>query len=572
METDRIPSICHPHGAKNRRSECTDYQKFGAITDVLSHHFQMSSPITTAEVHRNFANPCSRWHEKGALPYETDGKLASQRLHQPLFTPTITPGFKLRRKDKLFAIGSCFARGIELALIKQKMDVLSRTTDFDSFPAVNDEMRLGFTNKYNTFSIYNELRWALDPAAEFPRESLVDIGNGLFYDPHTNPALQLAGLEETIHRHEIIESVTRRIAECRVVIITLGLAEVWRDKIANIFLNHTPIPEALRSHPDRYEFHITNFAQNLSNLERIHTLLSQFGHPDVQVVVTVSPVPLMATFSGEDVVIANTYSKSMLRTVAQEWAAAHKNVHYFPSYEIVQNSHRLVTWEEDLRHVRAEVANHIMRLFLRHYSREAAFDEPVQYVATMDSEYHLAQQIIATLQKEHAELETAYHTELRRLQAEHADLQTSYHTELRRLQSEHAELETLYHTELRRLQAEQAELQAENQRHAQDIAEMTKDTRKLLHLLDEVESAAARLRSSRRWKLANPVTAIKAKLFPNKVSLGYGHLEKIVASYLRWRALRPEIAKIDDQIKMLAFPTTPTSSDIGPKNPTTVTD
>jgi GSCFA family len=327
----------------------------------------MSKPITTAEVDQNFSNPCSRWHEKGALPYQTDGKLASQRLRQPLFTPAIGPGFQLQREDKLFAIGSCFARGIESALIEQKMEVLSRTTEFDSFPAANNEMRLGFTNKYNTFSIYNELRWALDPATEFPRDSLVEVGNGLFYDPHTNPALQLASLEETIHRHQIIESVTRRIPKCRVVIITLGLAEVWRDKIANIFLNHTPIPEALRSHPDRYEFHITNFAQNLSNLERIHTLLSQFGHPDVQVVVTVSPVPLLATFSGEDVVVANTYSKSVLRTVAQEWAAAHKNVHYFPSYEIVQNSDRLVTWEEDLRHVKGEVANHIMRLFLRHY-------------------------------------------------------------------------------------------------------------------------------------------------------------------------------------------------------------
>jgi GSCFA family len=327
----------------------------------------MSTPITTEEVDRNFSNPCSRWHEKGVLPYKADGKLASQRLRQPLFAPAIRPGFQLQREDKLFAIGSCFARGIESALIEQKMDVLSRTTEFDSFPAANNEMRLGFTNKYNTFSIYNELRWALDPAAEFPRDSLVDIGDGLFYDPHTNPALQLASLEETIHRHQIIESVTRRIGQCRVVIITLGLAEVWRDKVADVFLNHTPIPEALRTHRDRYEFHVTNFAQNLSNLEHVHTLLSRFGHPDVQTVVTVSPVPLMATFSGEDVVIANTYSKSVLRTVAQEWAAAHKNVHYFPSYEIVQNSDRLVTWEEDLRHVKGEVAKHIMKLFLRHY-------------------------------------------------------------------------------------------------------------------------------------------------------------------------------------------------------------
>ena len=136
----------------------------------------------------------------------------------------------------------------------------------------------------------------------------------------------------------------------------------------------------------------------------------------------------------------------------------------------------------------------------------------------MDSEYHRALQTIATLQRENAERETSYHTELRRLEAE----------------------------------------------HERGIAELTKqlreqlwNTKALSHLLGNVEDAAARLRSSRRWNLANPGTAIKAKLFPNKVSVGYGYLEKTVASYLQWRTSHPEIAKIDDQIKMLAFPTTP---------------
>jgi hypothetical protein len=152
-----------------------------------------------------------------------------------------------------------------------------------------------------------------------------------------------------------------------VVIITLGLVEVWRDKIANTFINTTPIPDALCSHADRYEFQISDFGQNLTNLEQVHALLSQFGHPDFHVVVTVSPVPLMATFSTQDVVIANTHSKSMLRAVAQEWAAAHENVHYFPSYEIVLNSERTVIWEEDLRHVRGPVVQHIMGIFLEHY-------------------------------------------------------------------------------------------------------------------------------------------------------------------------------------------------------------
>jgi hypothetical protein len=326
----------------------------------------MSSPITTTEARRNFAGAYSRWHYKGVLPVELNGTLACQRLSESLFTPAISPGFKLQPEDRVFAIGSCFARGIEWALVEQGMEVLSRAVEFDSLPAINDELKLGFTNKYNTFSIHNELRWALDPNAEFPRDSIVHVGNGAFYDPHTNPALQPGDFDETLRRRELIRSVTRRISKCRVVVITLGLVEVWRDKTANVFINQV-IPDMHSLYPDRYELHVTNFADNLSNLEAIHALLKEFGHHDVRIIVTVSPVPLMATFSAEDVVVANTYSKSLLRAVAQEWAAKYENVHYFPSYEIVQNSDPRLTWEEDRRHVKGQVVQHIMRLFLRNY-------------------------------------------------------------------------------------------------------------------------------------------------------------------------------------------------------------
>ena len=53
----------------------------------------------------------------------------------------------------------------------------------------------------------------------------------------------------------------------------------------------------------------------------------------------------MNTFSTMDIVVANTWAKSLLRAVAQEWASAHPNVDYFPSYEIVQNSDRAAVWE-----------------------------------------------------------------------------------------------------------------------------------------------------------------------------------------------------------------------------------
>ena len=213
----------------------------------------------------------------------------------------------------------------------------------------------------------NELRWALDPGAEFPRESIVQLTKTTWYDPHTNPTLEFADLEETLERRALMQAVTKRIEGCRAVILTLGLAEVWRDVKANVFVNRTPIPSLFKTQPDRYEFHLTTFTQNWANLEAIHAVLSQYGHPDVRIIVTVSPVPLMNTFSTMDIVVANTWAKSLLRAVAQEWAAIHDNVDYFPSFEIVQSSDRTAVWETDLRHVKGTGAEHVMELFVRNY-------------------------------------------------------------------------------------------------------------------------------------------------------------------------------------------------------------
>jgi hypothetical protein len=326
---------------------------------------------TSAEVHRNLAeNDARTWCKEGSDPNSPPCNYASQRLQQTWFTPTITPKFKLQRDDKVYAIGSCFARGLENSLIARKIAVESAAPEFARLQPVNREASgLGFINKYNTFSILNELRWALDPNAVFPVDSIVQVTDMTWSDPHTTPKLKLAGLEETLERRSLMRMVTKRIVDCRAAIITLGLVEVWRDVQTDVYINYTPLPALLKTQPGRYEFHLTSFTENWANLEAIHALLSRYGHPELRIVVTVSPVPLQTTFSKMDVVVANTYSKSLLRTVAQEWAAAHDNVDYFPSYEIVQNSDRAAVWQPDLRHVRAAVAHHITELFLHSYLR-----------------------------------------------------------------------------------------------------------------------------------------------------------------------------------------------------------
>ncbi len=98
-----------------------------------------------------------------------------------------------------------------------------------------------------------------------------------------------------------------------------------------------------------------------------------------------------------------------------------------------------------------------------------------------------------------------------------------------------------------------AESEAQEEELRSRLRQQLKATQKLSRLLDEADHAAARLRSSARWLIANPVAALKAKLSPKQSRnlLGYGHLEKIVSAYQAWRGAHPEIAAVDDEIQAL---------------------
>ncbi|MGC1377556.1 MAG: GSCFA domain-containing protein [Anaerolineales bacterium] len=323
---------------------------------------------SSATAIKKFTQEHSRWSKEGIEMKDTAGPFACQRLRKPVFLPEVEATFRISKSDHVYAIGSCFARGIEKALHHRGFEVESMSSDFNQFEVSGGKVTaLGFMNKYTTFSILNELTWALDPSAKFPEESLVDLDDKRCIDPHINPTLTVVDHAGTLDRRRIITNVTQKIRNCRVLFLTLGLVEVWYDTQTNLYLNSTPTKEILELYPDRYEFQCSNYPQNMENLEKLYELLTTYGHPDLHIVVTTSPVPLQATFTGQDIVVANTYSKSTLRVVAQDWAARHDNVQYFPSYEIVMNSARDLAWDEDLRHVQGGMTNQIMDFFVSRF-------------------------------------------------------------------------------------------------------------------------------------------------------------------------------------------------------------
>ena len=137
-----------------------------------------------------------------------------------------------------------------------------------------------------------------------------------------------------------------------------------------------------------------------------------------------------------------------------------------------------------------------------------------------------------------------------------AQAEARHHQEMEKLSAHLAQTETqLEHTHelLRSKSIALAKGEAREDELRKRLRLQLKAAEKLCSFLAEVDDAAARLRSSARWQIANPVAAVKAKVSRQKARelLGYGHLEKIVSAYEKWRTTHPEVAAIDNQIQAL---------------------
>ena len=85
-------------------------------------------------------------------------------------------------------------------------------------------------------------------------------------------------------------------------------------------------------------------------LRRTLALFKTYCRSDQKILLTVSPVALFTTFTQQDVLIANCYSKSALRAAAEAVVVENDHVDYFPAYESVTLSDRELAWEDNLHH------------------------------------------------------------------------------------------------------------------------------------------------------------------------------------------------------------------------------
>lgn len=349
------------------------------------------------------ANDYNRWSDNLAT-----GKSAKERYAEDFFYVNTTPKTKFPRDAKVFTIGSCFARNIERELRANNITTL---TDGIRIPAdfyeVSADPRAAM-NKFNIPSILDEISRAFDDGGNIT-DGLIPAGEDLWFDPATT-SVRMLSLDEAIQVRTTVAETMRRIQDADAIIFTLGLVEMWRDRITGLTLNTHPHPKAIRYEiaqrqaifrsihdarkkietaknegktPDadcvslvenfteemmqsRFEFLRPDYNYLAAEMHKVVALCSKVA-PQAKLIVTVSPVPLQATMTLDDIVCSSTYSKSLLRVVAEEMRQTYSHVDYFPSFEMVTNSPRQLAWLEDQVHANPGTVSKVTETFVREW-------------------------------------------------------------------------------------------------------------------------------------------------------------------------------------------------------------
>ncbi|TDW16550.1 GSCFA family protein [Rhizobium azibense] len=294
--------------------------------------------------------------------------------------PVSSTRFMISREDQVVAAGSCFAQHVARHIQKRGYNFLQTERAHPIFVKRKWDDAHGGTFNYDTFSarygnIYTarQLRQLIDRAyGDFkPISDSWQRSDGMFVDPfrpQVEPDGFVSAAEVRFDREYHLRAVRKALEEADVFVFTMGLTETWVDKRDGAVFPVAPGVAGGVYAPDIHEFTNFGLTETVEDMtyaiERIRSV-----NPDVRVLLTVSPVPLNATYEARHVLQSTVYSKSVLRVAAQHLFDTLPYVDYFPSFEIItapQNGGKY--FANDMRSIEEVGVEHVMGVFFAHYA------------------------------------------------------------------------------------------------------------------------------------------------------------------------------------------------------------
>lgn len=300
-------------------------------------------------------------------------KRAISNTSKHLVNPHVSPKFQLTPSNKVATAGSCFAQHIGSFLKESGFSYLVSSDGANSGPDHPAAFGYGtFSARYGNIYTPRQLLQLIEESLgkRSPKEIAWKRNDQKWVDAR-RPSMQPEGLENRAavedERKNHLKHVLSLFQKMDTFVFTLGLTEAWISQVDGT--TYPSAPGTLVGSYDPSVHAFRNFTPNelIDDLTRALHLLRKI-QPSLNVILTVSPVPLIATYEDRHVLTANTYSKSALRVAAGLVADSEDWIDYFPSYEIITGNHTRGTYlEDDLRRVTPIGVAHVMRCFSQSY-------------------------------------------------------------------------------------------------------------------------------------------------------------------------------------------------------------
>jgi hypothetical protein len=263
----------------------------------------------------------------------------------------------LDRATPIGSMGSCFAREIKSYLETYGYNYVhygdGKRASHGSAP---------WERVFNTACICQEVERAL---CRESGKGYIEGDDGRVYDLCRKGTAFTSAAEAVLEEKEYIKFAERAFLDSDVFILTLGMSETWYDEVSGVTLAEAPPKPAYKQ--ERHKFRLLSPEENIKNIKKALDLLFT-KKPKIKVILTVSPVPLRATFIQQSAITSNNVSKGILLYAAHFVCQKYDNVYYFPSYEITQYlAEEPYDW--DGRHVTKPTVNLIMSHFMRTFEK-----------------------------------------------------------------------------------------------------------------------------------------------------------------------------------------------------------
>lgn len=277
--------------------------------------------------------------------------------------------FDITPDDRIMTAGSCFAQHIAHRMRSSGYAVL----DVEPAPPglIGEKAaKYGYgiySARYGNIYTARQLLQLLQEATEQKEvQDFIWQKDGAFFDAF-RPAVEPFGLRSKddviAHRKSHLGKVRSLVDEASVLIFTLGLTETWEHNSSGTVYPTAPGVIAGTFDPVEYGFKNLSYEETKADIVAVRDMLRAIN-PALRIVLTVSPVPLTATASGNHVLPATIHSKSILRTVAGSLATEFEDVDYFPSYEIITGPQtRSALYRSNLREVAPSGVDTVMKAF-----------------------------------------------------------------------------------------------------------------------------------------------------------------------------------------------------------------